>query len=501
MIELEGLSFKGRIQARPKGEEGAGGKGDTVSIGDLRYDFIILGGGAAGFAAATVARELGARTAMVNSGLPLGGTCVNVGCIPSKHLLSLAERYHHLKHPPTPIASAGEIPFDLAAAVRSKDDLVAALRRRNYEEVLLSFGDLITLYTGKARFLSPQEVMVDGEVLTAERFLVATGSRPAVPPIPGIREAGYITSREAMELRELPRSLLVVGAGPTGLELGQFFSRLGTEVTVLEKLPQILPRSEPEVSQELQRHLEAEGMKFHCACEIRRVWREGAARAVEADVMGETMVFRADHLLVAVGISPNTAGLGLERAGVTTDPRGFITVGRDMRTSAPHIFAAGDVVGRMPLETVAAREGYVAARNALEDASETMDYDHVPWAVFTDPQVASVGITEAEELRRLGGCSCRVVRMDQVPRAVVVGDTRGLVKMVVHPEDARILGVHIVASAAAETIHEAVLAVKLGLTVQDLLDTVHVFPTFSEALKLAALAFKRDVSVMPCCVM
>jgi mercuric reductase len=366
--------------------------------------------------------------------------------------------------------------------------------------VLESFGETVTLYQGWARFRSPHEVEVDGQVIRGERFIVATGSRPAVPPFPGIEGVDYITSREAMELKEVPDSLLVVGAGPTGLELGQFFARLGTKVTVLEKLPQVLPRAEPEVSQELQRCLEAEGMEFHCARDIRRVWQEGETKVVEAEVMGEKRVFRAQHLLLATGITPNTQNLGLEAAGVRTDRRGFILTDETMRTSAPHIYAAGDVVGRMPLETVAAREGYVAARNALEGAGERMDYQSVPWAVFTDPQVAAVGITEEEEMRRLGSCSCRVVKMSQVPKAVAVGDTRGLLKMVVHPQDGRVLGVHIVASQAAEMVHEGVLAVRLGLTVDDLIETVHVFPTWSEAIKLAALAFLRDVSVMACCI-
>ncbi|HXG41132.1 MAG TPA: mercury(II) reductase [Dehalococcoidia bacterium] len=466
----------------------------------MDYDLVIIGGGAAGFAAATHAVQVGARTAMVNAGLPLGGTCVNVGCVPSKHLLALAEGYHRPQHPPFPALGAVRPPLDLALAIAGKGELTAALRRRNYQAVLESFGELVTFYEGWARFRSPYEVEVDGQVLRGERFIVATGSRPAVLPFPGIEGVDYITSREAMELTEVPDSLIVVGAGPTGLELGQLFARLGTRVTVLERLPQVLPRAEPEVSRELQRCLEAEGMEFHCACEIRRVWQEGETRGVLAEVMGEERVFRARHLLLATGIAPNSEGLGLEAAGVERDRRGFIVVDEAMRTSAPHIYAAGDVVGRMPLETVAAREGYVAARNALEGAGERMDYERVPWAVFTDPQVAAVGITEEEEMGRLGSCLCRTVPMSQVPKAMAVGDTRGLVKLVVHPQDRRILGVHIVASQAAEMVHEGVLAVRLGLTVDDLVETVHVFPTFSEALKLAALAFQRDVSVMACCI-
>jgi mercuric reductase len=466
----------------------------------VEYEFVIVGGGAAGFAAATRAAELGVRTALVNAGLPLGGTCVNVGCIPSKHLLAVAEAYHRPQRPPFPAVGPLRPPFDLGAAMAGKEALIEALRRSNYRDVLDSFGEMVAFYEGRARFLSPHEVLVDGQVLRGGRFLIATGSRPAVLPFPGIEGVSYITSREALELRQVPGSLIVVGAGPTGLELGQLFARLGAKVTVLEKLPQVLPRAEPEVSGELQRCLEEEGMEFHCACEIRRVWQEGETRLVEAEVMGQRRVFQAEHLLLATGIAPNTEGLGLEAAGVETDRRGFVQVDEQMRTSAPHIYAAGDVVGKLPLETVAAREGYVAARNALEGAGEAMDYQTVPWAVFTDPQVAAVGLTEEEEMRRLGTCSCRVVEMARVPKAVAVGDTRGLLKMVVHPQEGRVLGVHIVAPQAAEMVHEAALAVRLGLRVQDLVDTVHVFPTWSEAIKLAALAFQRDISVLACCI-
>lgn len=467
----------------------------------MEYEFVILGGGAAGFAAATRAVELGVRTAMVNGGLPLGGTCVNVGCIPSKHLLAVAEAYHRPRRPPFPAIGAVNPSFDMAKAIAGKEALITTLRRSNYREVLDSFGGTVTFYEGRARFVSTHEVSVDGEVLLrGDRFLVATGSRPAVLPFPGLEGVSYLTSREAMELREVPRSLIVVGAGPTGLELGQLFARLGAKVTVLEKVPQVLPKAEPEVSAELQRCLEEEGIEFHCACEVRRVWQDGETRVVEAEVMGQTRQFRADQLLLATGIAPNTEGLGLEVAGVRTDLRGFVVVDEQMRTSAPHIFAAGDVVGKLPLETVAAREGYVAARNALEEAGEAMEYGSIPWAVFTDPQVAAVGLTEEETLRRFGACSCRVVEMARVPKAIAMGDTRGLVKMVVHPEHGRVLGVQIVAPQAAEMVHEAALAVRLGLRAEDLVDAVHVFPTWSEAIKLAALAFQRDVSVLACCV-
>jgi len=464
-------------------------------------DLIIIGGGAAAFAAATKAADLGARSLMINDGLPLGGTCVNVGCVPSKHLLAVGDEYYY--PPRTPFAALRDgrhTNFDFAAAIAEKRRLVASIRQSNYADVLASFDGNVELIEARARFLSSHEVEAAGRRISADKILIATGSRPAGLPLPGIDRVAYLTNRTAMELETLPASMIVVGAGPAGLELGQMFLHFGTQVTLLEKVPQILPRVEPEVAAELQKSLEAEGMAVHCACEIRRVWEEGGRRFVEADVMGQTRMFEADHLLLAAGVTPNSDGMGTEDAGVRVDPRGFIEVDEFLETSAPGVYAAGDIVGKMFLETVAAKEGAVAASNALEGARKTINYEHVPAAVFTNPQVATVGLTEEQEVERFGACSCRTVEVARIPKAQAVKETRGLIKMVVHPETSAVLGVHIVAPMAADLIHEATLAVKFGLTVDDIIDTVHVFPTLSEGIKLAAQAFTRDISVMSCCI-
>jgi mercuric reductase len=464
------------------------------------YDFVIIGGGAAAFAAATRASDLGIRAAIINDGLPIGGTCVNVGCVPSKHLLAVGDELFYPQRSPFEALKDGHTPaFDFKTAIEEKRRLVAALRESNYVDVLGALNG-VDYIEGRGRFVSVDAVEVNGKRLTADKFLVATGSRPAILPFPGIEGVQYVTNREVMELEELPGSMIVVGAGPTGLELAQAFLHFGTRVTVLEKVPQILPRVEPEIADELQRNLEDEGMEIHCACDIKRVWQEDNTRFVEADVMGETRTFHADQLLLATGVLPNTVDLGLDKAGVRVDGRGFIEVDEYMETSAPGIYAAGDVVGRMQLETSAAKEGAVAAANAFEGKRGTIDYDVIPAAVFTNPQVATVGLTEEEEMRRFNACACRTVEVARIPKAKAIKETRGLIKMVIHPENSKILGVHIVAPHAAELIHEATLAVKFGLTVDDVIDTVHVFPTLSEGIKLAAQAFTRDISVMSCCI-
>ena len=465
------------------------------------YDLVIIGGGAGAFAAATKATDLGLRSVMINDGLPLGGTCVNVGCVPSKHLLAVGDEYYYPQRPVFDALRNGHAAsFDFKTAIREKRRLVAALRDSNYSDVLASFNGQVELVEGRARFVSDHEVEVNRRRLSGRKFLIATGSRPSILPFPGIDTVAYLTNRTAMDLEEQPASMIVIGAGPIGLEIGQMFLHFGTKVTVLEKIPQILPRVEPEVAEELQRALEGEGMEIRCACEIIRVWQKGNTRFVEADVMGERRTFEADALLLATGVVPNSDDLGLEHAGVRIDRRGFIEVNEFLETSAPGIYAAGDVVGKALLETVAAKEGATAAANALAGVKKTINYEHIPAAVFTNPQVATVGLTEEQEMERFGACSCRTVEVARVPKAQAVKETRGLIKMVIHPENSKILGVHIVAPMAADLIHEATLAVKFGLTVDDIIDTVHVFPTLSEGIKLAAQAFTRDISVMSCCI-
>ena len=233
---------------------------------------------------------------------------------------------------------------------------------------------------------------------------------------------------------------------------------------------------------------------------VERVEQRGGRKEVRFKTGEAAQKVEAQHILVAAGIRPNTADMGLDAAGVETDKGGFVQVDQYYRTANPDVFAAGDCISGMALETVAAKEGSLAAENALMVAVRTLNYDHVPHAVFTNPQVASVGLTEAEEMRRFNACSCRTVFMDAVPKALALNEDRGLFKMVIHPRSSKILGVHIVAPHAADLIHEAALAVKFGLTVDDIIDTVHVFPTFSEGIKRAAQAFTRDVSVMSCCV-
>ncbi len=464
-----------------------------------KFDLIIVGGGGGGFGAATRASELGAKTVLLNSGLPLGGTCVNVGCVPSKLLLETGSEYYQAQHPRfQAIKNVRRASFDFGIAIREKNEIVGALRESNYTRV--AEGLDITVIEGKARFVSPKQVEVNGQIMEADKFIIATGSRPRILPFKGIDRVRYITNREALSLSRLPKSMIVIGAGPVGLEFAQMYARFGTKVTVLEKENQVLPLAERVVADELQRCFEDEGIEIHTGVDIEELREEVELKVVEAKMGVRRITVKGEELLLATGVVPNSDNMGLETAGVEVSPRGFIKVNEELRTSAPHIWAAGDVVGKAFLETVAAKEGSIATSNALEGTKKTIDYDSVPKAVFTDPQVASVGLTEEEYMRRYNVCSCRTIEIAQVPKAMAIKETRGLVKMAIDPKTEAVAGVHMVAPMAADLIHEAALAVKFKLTIDDIIDTVHVFPTMSEAIKRVAQSFKRDISKMSCCV-
>lgn len=475
-----------------------------------KYDFIIIGGGAAAFAAATKAADLGKKTLMLNKGLPVGGTCVNVGCLPSKHLLTVGDEFFYPHRPRFHAIQEEHQPlFNFKTAIQEKEEIIAQARQANYIQVLQNLGS-VTYVEAKARLVRPNQVEADGQVYEGEKILIATGASPKPLPIPGLEETGWLDNRTAMALQELPASLVVIGAGPLGLEFAQMFAHFGTKVTVLEAMDQVLPRHEPEVAAEVQRCLEEEGIAFRLGITVDKVERQGGKKVVlihggqgakrRRALTTTTEEVIADEILLAAGIRPNTANLGLEQAGVKTDRSGFILVNPYYQTDNPHIFAAGDCIGKMPLETVAAKEGALAAENALTTPVRTLNYDHVPHAAFTNPQVASVGLTEAEVMRRFNACACRAIRLETLPKALAIKESRGLFKMVLHPRSSKVLGVHIVAPNAADLIHAATFAIKFGLTVDDIVDTLFVFPTLSEGIKRVAQAFTRDVSVMACCV-
>jgi mercuric reductase len=343
--------------------------------------------------------------------------------------------------------------------------------------------------------------------LEAPRFLVATGSRPFIAPVEGLDDVPFLTSdlltsQEDMELKERPELLTIVGGGYIALELGQFFSRLGTRVTIVEPSERILPNYEPELGATLREILEEEGITILTSSKAAAVHRDGEGISVE--VVGDAArTLRSSHLLVATGRVPNTEKLGLDVAGVRTNKQGAVIVDEELKTSAPHVWAAGDVIGSntdsQMATPVGAQDGGIAALNALSGEHHKVDHRVIPRAIFTDPEVAVVGLTEKQAVERGHRCACRTVKMDQVPRAQAVRNPRGAIKMVAERESRRVLGVSMLGMDAAEVVHEAAMGIRLGATVQDFVGMLHIYPTMSEALKIVALSFTKDVSKLSCC--
>ena len=387
--------------------------------------------------------------------------------------------------------------LDFAGTITEKREIVEGLRKGRYIDVIDALG--ITLVRGKAVFVSKNDVKVNGNILQADKFVIATGSSPHILPIEGVDSVDYLTNVEVMELSELPESMIVLGGRAIGLEFAQMFAHFGTKVTVLQRSPRIIPEEESIISDYLKAYLEEEGINIQAGAGVRRFRKENGDIVVTALFGEEKREFKAKKLLMATGRKPNTKDLGLEKAGVKVSENGTIIVNEGMRTSTPNIWAAGDVIGDPMLETVAGKEGAIAAENALANKGKKMDFSAVPHAVFTIPQVASVGLTEKQAEEKGITCRCSTIPMELVPKALLAKDTRGLIKMVMDAKTERIIGVHILASLASEMIHESVLAVKYGMTIGDIIDTVHVFPTMTEAVKLVALSFRKDISKMSCC--
>ncbi len=460
------------------------------------FDLVILGSGSAAFAAAIKAADHGAKTAMIERKI-LGGTCVNVGCVPSKNLLRAGELQYYDNHREFPGVSPGRTTLEFKTIIEQKNQIVRELRKEKYSDVLKSLPST-KLFRGNASFASKTRVKVDGINVDGRKFVVATGSSPRIPSIPGIENSGYLTNVEALSLKDKPVSMVVLGGRALGLEFAQMYSHLGTKVTLLQRSDRIIPEEEPAISDALRGYLEEEGIEIKTGVHIKRAYQIRGEKVVVATVNGREFEARGEELLLATGRDPNTNGLGLETVQVRLTKDGAVKVDREMHTTARYVWAAGDVIGEPMLETAAAKEGATAAENALLGTHRKIDFLPVPRAVFTSPQVATVGLTEEEAHERGYECICRTVPMSKVPKAITIRDTRGLVKMVAD-RTGRILGVHILSDNAADIIHEGVLAVKYRLTIDDIIDTVHVFPTISESIKLAATSFRKNIDELSCC--
>jgi mercuric reductase len=462
------------------------------------FDLAIVGGGSAGFAAAIKAAELGARVALIEGGT-LGGTCVNVGCIPSKTLIRAAEAHHRRVHHGFRGVPATDGRPDWAAVRRQKDELVSELRQTKYWSVLRSYP-AVTLLEQRAKITDGHHIrLADGRTIAAGKIIVTTGASPWAAPIPGLAEAGYLDNVTAMALERLPDSLIAIGASAVGLELAQMFARLGVKVMVLEALPRVVPAEDSDIGDALGDYLRDDGLEVYAGVQIELVARAGNGYTVSFKYGGKPQVARADQLLVATGRRANTKGFGLETVGVTLGKKSEMVVNDFLQTANPDIYAAGDVIGDPMFVYVAAYGGALAAENALTGNVRRYDLTALPKVTFTDPAVAAVGLTEAQA--RAEGLEPLVSKLplEHVARSLAARDTRGFVKLLADAATRRIIGAHVLAAEAGEMITEAALAIKHGLTIEDLVSTFHPYLTLSEGIKLAAQAFTKDVATLSCC--
>ena len=455
----------------------------------MDYDLLAIGSGSAAFAAAIEARSLGASVALVERGT-LGGTCVNVGCIPSKTLLAAADIVARSRHNDFEGLATSVGPLDLSALIDQKDELVSRLRTLKYANVATAHG--IDVIQGTARFVSEGAVVVDDRVLSARAIVITTGAEPAIPEVLGLNGTPYLTSTTAMEMRELPERLIVIGAGFVGVEQAQLFAQLGSRVTLIGRL---LPGAEPELSALLDEALVGVGIT-RCLSKATAVERRGDSVIVHCTDGTEAA---GDQLLVATGRRPRTRGLALDRAGIEVDPGGHVKIDATQRTSNPNVWAAGDVTTIPQFVYVAATSGRIAARNALTGGVEALDHTGLPHVVFTTPQLAWSGLTEAEARKAGHDVETRTLNLDQVPRALANRDTRGAIKLVADAASRRLLGAHVLADHGGELLFAATIAIKAGWTVEQLASTWVPYLTMNEGLKLAALSFATDVRELSCC--
>jgi mercuric reductase len=461
------------------------------------FELAVIGAGSAGFSAAITAAEGGKRVALIGHGI-IGGTCVNVGCVPSKTMIRAAEALQGAKAAERFPGLRGEAQVtDWTALIAAKDNLVASLRQKKYVDLLPFYDGIAYFDDGPARLI-PGGVEVGGRKIAAPKVIVATGGRPAVLDISGIDAVPTLDSTSLLELERLPESLIFLGGGYIGVELAQMMARMGVAVTIVCR-SRLLPRTEPEASRALTEALRAEGVKIIDGVTYQAARREGDRAALTVTKDGAARVLIADYIVLTTGRTPNTEGLGLEEMGVETDASGAIKVGDDMATTRPGIYAAGDVTDRDQFVYMAAYGAKLAARNAILGGVERYDNGAMPWVVFTDPQVAGVGLIEADARDAGHEVKTSVLSLDNVPRALAARDTRGLIKLVADAKTDRLLGGVIMAPEGADSVQTLAMALKFGMTTKALGETIFPYLTTVEGLKLAAQSFDRDVAKLSCC--
>ncbi len=469
-----------------------------------RFDVVVIGAGSAGYAAARTASGMGATVALIEKG-PIGGLCILWGCMPSKALLRSAEIAHLVSDARRWGVETGEVRPDFQAIMARKDGMIKGFADYRIRKI----HDLprTELVMGHARFVAPDRIQVGPRLIRGERFVIATGSKPQRPPIPGLSEVGYLVSDEVLGLASPPRSMLVIGGGVIAVELGQFFARMGVEVTVIEAAATLLPQEDADVSEALREALRAEGIRVVTGARVLRAERREGRKVLIVEREGRKQELAAQEIFVATGRVPNLGGLDLEQAQVVTSG-GRITIDETMRTSNPRIYAAGDAWGGTFLVHVAIAEGELAARNAVTQGKEPMDYRVVPFAVFTDPSVARVGPTEKECTLQGRDILTATYPFAELGKAELMGGTAlmGFVKLIADALSGEILGAQAIGPGASDLIHELVAVISMRGTISQFVRIPHVHPTLAEIWtypaaeideRMKARGMSLRVSLMP----
>jgi len=454
------------------------------------YNLVAIGAGSGGLVSAYIAAAVKAKVALIEKD-KMGGDCLNTGCVPSKALIRSAKMISYAKRAKEFGLQSGHVEYDFGEVMERVQRVIEKVEPHDSIERYTELG--VECFTGSATITSPWTVEVNGETLTTRNIIIATGARPLVPPIIGIEKVDYLTSDNLWQLRQNPGRLVVLGGGPIGSEITQAMARLGAQVTQVEMMSRIMSREDPEVSEYVQKQFEADGVQVLTGHTAKEVVVEGEEKSLLCEANKETVKIPFDQILVAIGRRPNVTGFGLEELGVEISARGTVAVDPLLRTNFPNIFAVGDVAGPYQFTHTASHMAWYAAVNALFGTFKSfkVDYSVIPWATFTDPEVARVGLSEDEAKAQKIAYEVTHYGIDDLDRAIADSEDHGWVKVLTKPGSDKLLGVTIVGSHAGDLLAEYVLAMKHGLGLNKILGTIHTYPTMSEANKAAAGEWKK----------
>ena len=469
--------------------------------GNNHFDLIIIGGGSAALSVAIKAESLGLSTLMVNGGLDFGGTCVNVGCVPSKNLIRAGETAYHATHSNFAGIKPKGVDIDFAQVIKDKKKLVATLQEKKYMDVVSDFENL-KMIAGWAEFKDNKTIVVNGKTeYTSLKFIIATGATTNIPNIEGLNEIGYLTNVSLFDLEEKPESITIMGAGYIGLEIAMAYNRLGVKVRIIEFTDRVLRTQTSDISEALETQMRKEGIEILPNFRAVKFEKNGNKTIIHCKCPDGsfTKIVEKGKVVVASGTKPNTQKLGLQNIGLQLTKSGHIAVNEKMETNLQNIYAVGDATNTPAFVYTAAFEGKIAVENAFSGAENKADYSSLPWVVFTDPQVAGAGLDEAQAEQQNIPFEVSKIELKDVPRAIAANDTRGCIKLIRNTETDKLIGARIVAPEGGELIQQLSMAIKYGITVKDLAESFYPYLTLGEGIKLAAITFGKDVSKLSCC--